>query len=139
MRRVVITIMLLLGAAGFAQAQTQTMGFAQAIKILESSCGKDIAAYCPNAPLANFGITKCLEQNAAKLSAQCNSDRAIVVQEIRARLAAQAAVEEVCRGDAARKCPSTKRGQGYTLQCLIKAEPTVSKRCNEAITAAGWR
>lgn len=139
MRRALITVMLLLGAAGFAQAQTQTMGFAEAIKILSNSCGQDIEKYCSNAQLANFGITDCLEQNSSKLSAQCNSDRVTVVQEIRARLAAQAAVAEVCRGDAARKCPSTKRGQGYTLQCLLKAERTVGEKCNAAITAAGWR
>lgn len=139
MKRALITILLLLGAAGYAQAQTQTMGFAEAIKILENSCGKDIQKYCSNAQLANFGITDCLEQNSSKISAQCNSDRVTVVTEIKRRLAAQAAVPEVCKGDAARKCPSTKREQGYTLQCLLKAERTVSEKCNAAITAAGWR
>jgi len=135
--RALVTIAFLLGIMGFAQAQT--MGFAQAIKVLESSCGKDIAKYCPNARLANFGIGKCLEQHASQLSAQCNNDRVMVRQEIQARLDAQAAAPKICQGDARRHCQTIVRGRGYTLQCLLKAERVVSKKCNAAITAAGWR
>lgn len=138
MRQALLSIVFMVGVMGIAEAQS-TMGFADAIKVLARSCGRDIQQYCPNARLANFGIGTCLEQNASKLTAQCNQDRVMVRQAIQARLAAQAAVGKICEGDARRHCQTIVRGRGYTLQCLLKAKRVVSKRCNEAITAAGWR
>lgn len=138
MRRALISILFMMSAFGFAQAQ-ETMGFAQAVSLLERSCGQDIGRYCGQANLANFGINKCLEENASKLTAQCNADRVTVRQAIQARLDAQAAAPQICAGDAKRHCPTIVRGQGYTVQCLVKAERVVSKKCNAAITAAGWR
>ncbi len=137
MKRALLSIMFMLSVVGLARAET--MGFAQAIGLLQTSCGQDIERYCPTANLANFGISKCLEQNTAKLSPQCNQDRVVVRQQIQARLEAQASVAKVCNGDMRQLCPSIVRERGYTLNCLLKAEPSVSKACNQAITDAGWR
>ena len=120
-------------------ASAQTVGFADAIKILAASCGKDINGYCKSADLANNGIIKCLDQNQAKVSRQCNVDRAVVVGLIQARLAAQAEAPKLCERDAAQYCKGVKPGAGHVLRCLLKAEHSVSKKCNAAIDLAGYR
>lgn len=120
-------------------AFAQTVGFADAIKILAASCGKDIETYCKSATLANSGITQCLEKNQAKVSQKCNADRAVVISLIQERLAAQAAAPELCARDAAQRCKGVKPGAGHILRCLLKAQRTVSDKCNTAIDMAGYR
>jgi len=139
MRRLIFaaTAGFLLAAAPAAVAQT--VGFAEAIKILAASCGKDVETYCKSATLANNGITQCLEQNQSKLSAKCNADRLVVISLIQERLAAQAAVGDICNRDAAQYCKGVKAGAGHILRCLLKAQPSVSAKCNTAIDLAGYR
>jgi len=136
-KRALLSIMFVLSVTGLARADT--MGYAQAISLLATSCNQDIERYCPTASLANFGITQCLEQNAANVSPQCTEDVQVVRNAIAARLQAQASYERACNGDMRQLCPSIQRKQGYTLQCLLKAERSVSRACNTAITEAGWR
>lgn len=127
----------LLGSA--PTAFSQTVGFADAIKILAASCGKDIQAHCQSASLANNGITDCLEKNQARVSQKCNADRVIVIGLIQARLAAQAEVAKICNRDMAQYCKGVKPGAGHMLRCLLKAQPSVSSKCNSAIDLAGYR
>ncbi|MEE4013292.1 hypothetical protein V1T76_14575 [Roseibium sp. FZY0029] len=139
MRRLIFAfttgLMLVAAPAAFAQ----TVGYADAIKILAASCGKDIESYCKSATLANNGITQCLEKNQSKLSAKCNSDRLVVISLIQARLAAQAEAPKLCQRDAAQYCKGVKAGAGHLLRCLLKAQPSVSEKCNTAIDLAGYR
>lgn len=120
-------------------AIAQTVGFADAIKILAASCGKDIESHCKSATLANNEIMQCLEQNQAKVSQKCNADRVTVVALIQERLAAQAAAPKLCERDAAQYCKGVKAGAGHILRCLLKAQPSVSEKCNTAIDLAGYR
>jgi len=120
-------------------ALAQTVGFADAIKILAASCGKDIESHCQSATLANNEIMQCLEQNQAKVSQKCNADRVTVVALIQERLAAQAAAPKLCERDAAQYCKGVKPGAGHILRCLLKAQPSVSEKCNTAIDLAGYR
>jgi len=131
-------------AAGVLLATTpaalaQTVGFADAIKILSASCGKDINTYCKSATLANNGIGQCLDKNQAKVSQKCNADRVVVRSLIEERLAAQAAAPKICARDAAQRCQGVKPGAGHVLRCLLKAQRTVSDKCNTAIDLAGYR
>ncbi|WP_269584821.1 hypothetical protein [Roseibium sp. Sym1] len=120
-------------------ALAQTVGFADAIKILAASCGKDIESYCKSATLANNQIMQCLDKNQAKVSQKCNADRVTVVALIQERLAAQAAAPKICERDAAQRCKGVKPGAGHILRCLLKAQPSVSEKCNTAIDLAGYR
>lgn len=117
----------------------QTVGFADAIKILGTSCGKDINTYCKKANLGNNEIGKCLEENQSKLSAKCDVDRMTVMTLLEARFAAQAAVPKLCDRDIQQRCNLVKPGNGNVLRCILKAQKTVSNACNAAIDAAGFR
>ncbi|WP_296593985.1 hypothetical protein [Roseibium sp.] len=139
MRRLIFAfttgLLLLAAPAAFAQ----TVGFAEAIKILSASCGKDIDKYCKSATLANNGIGQCLDQNQSKVSQKCNADRVVVRSLIEERLAAQAAAPKICNNDARRLCKGVKAGAGHVLRCLLKAQRSVSDKCNTAIDLAGYR
>lgn len=120
-------------------ANAQTVGFAEAIQILSRSCGADIGKYCKKENLGNNEIGQCLDRNQSKISAQCNADRATVAALLEARFAAQAAVPKICDRDAQQYCKLVKKGAGHVLRCLLKAQPSVSDKCNTAIDLAGYR
>ena len=101
MRRLIFAIATGLLMLSTPAALSQTVGFADAIKILSVSCGKDIDKYCKTATLANNGIGQCLTENQSKVSEKCTADRAVVATLIEERLAAQAAVSKICNRDAA--------------------------------------
>ncbi|WP_417667914.1 hypothetical protein [Roseibium sp.] len=124
---------------GSLTVQAQTVGFADAIKILSASCGKDIDTYCKSANLGNNEIGACLDKNQSKISAQCQTDRVRVSALLEARMAAQAAAPKICDADIRQLCKLVKKGSGHVLRCLLKAERAVSKKCNQAIDFAGYR
>ncbi|WP_018701242.1 hypothetical protein [Amorphus coralli] len=128
------------------KASAQTMGYADAIKILAQSCGADINKYCPKANIGNFGIQKCLQANSSKITPQCKTDYVRVYELIRLRHEAQQAVFQICSRDSAQLCSvhSNVRTQNFAgkvpvLRCLLKAERSVGNKCNQAITDAGYR
>jgi hypothetical protein len=120
-------------------AQAATVSFADAMSIMARDCGKDVQTYCKGVPLANNGVGQCLVANQAKVSPVCIQTLAAVRASLAARIAAQDDVLKVCRGDANRRCQGVVKTDAHTLDCLLKAANHVSKKCNAAITNAGWR
>lgn len=119
-------------------ASAQTIGYADAMKILVKSCGPDIEKHCKKVNLGNGRIESCLAEHASSVSAQCKADYAQVYVMLEARFAAQEAVPKLCAGDVNRLCPDITRGKGYTLQCLLNKR-RLSNKCSQAITDAGFR
>ena len=122
-----------------ASAQAATVSFSDAMSIMARDCGKDVQTYCKGVPLANNGVGQCLVANQAKVSPVCIQTLAAVRASLAARIAAQDDVLKVCRGDANRRCQGVVKTDAHTLDCLLKAANHVSKKCNAAITNAGWR
>jgi Cysteine rich repeat len=120
-------------------AQAATVSFAEAMSVMSRDCGKDVSKYCKGVPLANNGVGQCLVQNQAKVSPTCIATLAAVRASLEARLTAQKAALKVCRGDASRRCQGVVQTDGHILECLLKAANHVTKKCNAAITDAGWR
>lgn len=122
-----------------APAQAATISFADAMSLMARDCGADVQKHCKGVPLANNGVGQCLVANQAKVSPVCIQTLGAVRASLAARIAAQDSVIKVCRGDANRRCQGVVHSDAHTLDCLLKAANTVSKKCNEAITDAGWR
>jgi hypothetical protein len=120
-------------------AHAQTIGFADAIKILSSSCGEDIQKYCKTANIGNGRIQKCLAENEARISPRCKADYAGVYVSLQTRLAAQSVVMKICDRDIRQLCSGVQPGKGHVLRCLLKAKPSVNATCNQAINDAGYR
>ncbi len=139
MTRALLLALALVVGLGAADARAQTIGYAQAIDILADACGNDIARSCKSARLANDGITNCLRQHESSISGQCSTSLTRVRQSLAAREEAQNSAERICNRDIQRLCNLVQPGRGHILRCLLKAEPSVSAACNQAITNAGWR
>jgi hypothetical protein len=122
-----------------APAHAATISFADAMSIMARDCGADVQKHCKGVPLANNGVGQCLIANQAKVSPVCIQTLAAVRASLAARIEAQDNVLKVCRGDANRRCQGVVHSDAHTLDCLLKAASHVSKKCNAAITNAGWR
>jgi hypothetical protein len=120
-------------------APAATISFADGMSVLARDCGADVQKHCKGVPLANNGVGNCLIQNQAAVSPVCIQTLAAVRASIAQRLEAQRDVLKVCRGDANRRCQGVVHSDAHTLDCLLKAANHVSKKCNAAITNAGWR
>ena len=120
-------------------APAATISFADGMSVLARDCGADVQKHCKGVPLANNAVGNCLIQNQAKVSPVCIQSLAAVRDSIAQRLQAQKDVLKVCRGDANRRCQGVVQSDAHTLDCLLKAANHVSKKCNAAITNAGWR
>lgn len=134
----------LIGAAAIAvmsgtcAAKADTISYADAITVLAQDCGADIKKLCKGLNLGNNRIADCLARNAAKVSPTCTSTLASVAASIQKREQAQSAYSKICATDMARRCNGVV-GDGYILACLASKAKTISNRCNQTITDAGWR
>ncbi len=89
--------------------------------------------------MGNNRISECLQKNESKVSQQCKADYAGVRILLEQRFAAQEASVKICDRDIQQYCKLVKPGRGNVLKCLLKAEPSVGAKCNQAINDAGYR
>lgn len=139
MQKIIKPLLVICAVVFTAPAAAQTVGYADAIRILSASCGKDINTHCKNVNIGANRIQECLVRNAEKISNKCKADYVQVYVLLETRYRAQQAVESICDRDIQTRCKLVKPGRGNVLKCMLKAERTVSKTCNQAITDAGFR
>ncbi|MBY5835711.1 hypothetical protein J3P71_29880 (plasmid) [Rhizobium leguminosarum] len=126
----------LISHAGVGRADT--ISYADAVTVLAKDCGADIKKLCKGVNLGGGGIQSCIEANAAKVSPTCTATLSRVIASIKQRQEAQAAYSKICRHDISQYCNDIV-GDGNVLACLIETDRVDSRKCNEAITDAGWR
>ncbi|SDB06720.1 hypothetical protein [Bauldia litoralis] len=139
LRRKFVAVALAAAVLTMGTAQAATISFGDAMSVMARDCGADVEKYCKNLNLGNNRIADCLVQNQDKVSPVCINTLVAVTASLKQRLAAQASVVKVCRGDAARRCTGVVQKDAHILDCLIKAQRHVTNKCNAAITDAGWR
>ena len=133
------TIPALVAFLAASAASAQTVGFAQVIDRLASACGRDIDAHCRKVNLGGGRVMFCLRQNQAKISAQCRTTMAQVMDNVERRQTARLSVPKVCDADIQRLCRGVVAGDGNLLECMVTARRGASDACNQAITEAGYR
>jgi hypothetical protein len=141
MRRLSILIATAAVLALPSKLSAQTISYTEATQALITACGADISANCTGVKPGGGRIQRCLAENSGNISEQCKRTYESVFASLAARAAAQAAVPEICQPDARRHCSNFRAGSGRILRCLIRSDNVrrVSRRCNQAITDAGWR
>ena len=106
---------------------------------LIAECRGDVQRFCAGIELGGGRIVRCLEDNAAKLSAGCK-------QAIGASGAATGATQAggesggaktACRGDAMRFCSDAIGDQEKMKRCLQSHAAQLSDGCKTAIIAEG--
>jgi len=139
------TMILIAAVAGLCAmsslASAKTISYTEGARALVAACGADINAYCKGVKPGGNRIQFCIVENASKVSAQCMQTYEAVFASLAARAKAQAAVPQVCKPDAGRLCSNFRAGNARILRCLIRSDNVrkVTKKCNQAITEAGWR
>jgi hypothetical protein len=118
-----------------------TISYAEAARALVAACGADVNAHCKGVKPGADRIQRCLLENRDEVSIQCIQTYETVFASLVARAAAQAAVPKVCASDVKHLCSNFRAGGGHILGCLTRKDNVrkVHKKCNEAITEAGWR
>ena len=130
---------LLPGFVLFDSAQAQTVSYAEAADRLAAACGKDIDEYCRGVNLGSGRMKNCLSQNRDGLSAECKDTYTQTFALIEKRGQARAAVLKLCDVDTRKLCSGVAKGDGQVLECILTAAAGVSRKCNQAITDAGFR
>ena len=131
--------LLICSLSGASPAVAQTMSFEDAMKVLVASCGRDIDKYCRGVNLGAGRLRACLVANRAKVQPLCLSSAEQAMAAVERRAAARIAVLQICAIDAQRMCSSVQKGDGQILECMLTAQRGTSPKCNQAITAAGYR
>jgi hypothetical protein len=132
-------ISLVFAIAAPALASAQAMNFEDAAAILGASCGKDIDENCRGVNLDPVRMKECLARNRDSVSPKCQDDYLRAFDAIQQRVKARAAVAKMCEREAVKLCPGAQKDDAKIVPCLLTATRGVSARCNQAISAAGYR
>ena len=118
-----------------------TISYAEAARALTAACGADISTYCKGVKPGGNRLQACLVENGGSISGQCRETYNAVFESLAVRAKAQANVPRLCKSDAERVCSDFRGGGARILRCLIRKDNVgkVTKKCNQAITDAGWR
>jgi len=119
-------------------ADAQTIGYADAIDQLATSCGADIGKYCKNEALGGGRIRQCLLGNQGKVSARCIGSVNALTALLEKRAAARASVMRVCDVDIKRRCSGVQAGDGNLMECFYKTKENISPACQQAVADAGY-
>ena len=133
------TILLVFAIAAPSLASAQAMNFEDAAALLGASCGKDIDANCRGVNLDSARLKDCLARNRDSVTPKCQDDYARAFDAIQQRVKARAAVSKTCERDALKLCVGAQKDDAKVIPCLLTAPRGVSARCNQAISAAGYR
>src|SRR5258705_12188985 len=134
------SIFLVLPIALWSSASAETMRFEDSAAMLAASCAKDIDSNCRGVNPDPTRLKDCLTRNQDVLSPQCKNDYGRAFDAIQKRVAARAAVTQLCAPDDAKICGDVpKVVNGKALEYLAAGPRGVSINCNKAIAAAGDR
>jgi outer membrane protein OmpA-like peptidoglycan-associated protein len=125
-------------AGQLTQASAQTVGYAEAIDQLGTSCRADIAKFCKNESLGGGRVRQCLLRNQGSVSAPCVGSINALTSLLQKRAAARASVARVCDVDIKRRCSGVEVGDGNLLECFYKTKENVSAPCRQAVADAGY-
>jgi OOP family OmpA-OmpF porin len=132
---------LAISALMFATADTtmaQTIGYAEAVGQLSTSCGKDIEKFCKKTNLGGGQVAQCLEQNSVNVSAGCKASSVTLAALLKNRAAARASVVRTCEMDRLKFCGGIEPGDGNLMECFEKAKRNISAACRKMVADAGY-
>ena len=118
----VLAVALLLTGHLTEPSVAQTVGYADAIDQLGTSCGPDIAKFCKNESLGGGRVRQCLLRNQSSVSTRCIGSVNALTGLLQKRAAARASVMRVCDVDIKRRCSGVEVGDGNLLECFFKTK-----------------
>src|SRR5262247_1535849 len=126
----------LCAAAG--PASGQSIGYADAVGQLGTTCGGDIGKYCKGVNLGGGRLVRCLQQKGEAVSSGCRASMVALGTLLTTREQARAAVPRVCDADIRRVCAGVQAGDGNLMECFYKARQNITPQCRQMVAAAGY-
>ena len=120
------------------QSNAQTIGYAEALGQLATSCGKDIDTFCKKENLGGGKVADCLNQKWANVAPRCKASLNVVRDLLNKRSAARISVMKLCEQDRLQLCGQVESGDGNLLACLEQARNNIRPACRQAIADAGY-
>src|SRR4051794_12749245 len=118
-------------------SSAQTIGYADAIGHVGTSCGRDVDKFCKKLNLGGGRISQCHEQNQA-VSPSCKATVTSLKVLLATRAQARASVMRVCDVDIRRLCAGVQPGDGNLMECFYKAKQSISPQCRQEVANAGY-
>jgi hypothetical protein len=103
-----------------------------------AACRADLKALCGTVPRGGGAKMKCLVENRAKASAECQAVMATLSQRNANGTAAKQA-RLACLADAQALCATVEKGRGRVMRCLRDNQAKVAPACAEALAALPLR
>jgi len=130
---------LLISALGSTPTLAQTVTYGDTMRSLAKACDAAIEKHCVGY-LPGEGLGDCLAKHGSSVSSACMSQMKSTIAVLLEREANQAAAVEICQPDIRRFCRDYKPGRGHMLTCIKRVDirPKISKKCLQAVAAAGW-
>ena len=106
-----------------------------------AACRADMKALCAGVERKGGGRMKCLVENKAKASPECQAVMDSMQQRMGkgANKEARKAVRQACRSDAQSLCATVEKGRGGVMRCLRDNEVKVSPACAQALASLPMR
>src|SRR5499426_1034757 len=133
-----IALVALALCAAAAPARAQSIGYADAVGQLGTTCGSDIGKYCKGVNLGGGRLVGCLQQKGEAVSSRCRASMVALGTLLTTREQARAAVPRVCDADIRRVCAGVQAGDGNLMECFYKARQNISGPCQQAVADAGY-
>lgn len=106
-----------------------------------AACRADMKALCAGVERKGGGRMKCLVENKAKASAECQAVMATMQQRMGKGAAKEARkqVRQACQADVQSVCATAEKGRGGVMRCLRENEAKVSPTCAQALASLPMR
>lgn len=106
-----------------------------------AACRADMKALCGGVERKGGGRMKCLVENKAKASAECQAVMATMQERMGkgAGKEARKQVRQACKADVQSICATSEKGRGGIMRCLRQNEAKVSPTCAQALASLPMR
>ena len=138
-KAVLIALSLLAFAAPAFAADPVARGVQGALDTFTQGCQKELATYCREVTPGEGRILACLYAFQDKLSARCEYALYDSAGQLDRMLSSISYVAAECRDDLKGVCSAVSPGEGRLLDCLVKNEAKISRRCATALKDVGYR
>lgn len=106
-----------------------------------AACRADMKALCADVERRGGGRMKCLVENKAKASAECQAVMATMQERMGkgAGKEARKQVRQSCQADVQSVCATAEKGRGGVMRCLRENEAKVSPACAQVLAGLPMR
>ena len=140
-KRTILTALalMLLASPAFATGDPVAGEMQTALDTFVNGCQQELTTFCKDVNPGEGRILACLYAFQDKLTPRCEYALYDSISQLDRILTNLSFAVGECRDDLQNLCAEIKPGEGRLLDCLVRNEAKVSKRCNNALEDVGYK